>query len=129
MSHDLLHHFVGVANQQRAVRTSLGVETRTGDGRPSALLRDAGDGTGVAGKEGVSGLLCSGRDIAERVHPDFESIGRVTGLTAGLPVEIDEGTEAPRFPPNDGDHQRKSELARTSERSRGPTNPQPYRQG
>src|SRR5438445_12770628 len=72
MSQDLLRYFVGVTDEQRPVRAELRVEARTGDGRPSALLRDTADGPGIAGKEVVGCLLAGGGDIAERVHADLE---------------------------------------------------------
>src|ERR1700681_2391286 len=111
MSNDLLGDFVGAANQQRAVWTSLSVETRARDGRPSALLPDVGEGTGVPGKELIGRFLRRGRDIAERVHSDLQSIGRVPRTLACLSIEIDERTEAPRLTADDCDHQGKSEHA------------------
>ena len=61
MANDYLGHFVGVADQQRAVFASLSVEPRAGDGRLSALLADIRDGASVAGKEVISGLSSRGR--------------------------------------------------------------------
>src|SRR6266567_3267968 len=129
MADDLLYHFVGVADQQRALWTSLRVEPRACDGGPSALLPNIGDGAGVSGKEVVGRLLRGGCDIAERMHANLQLLGRVSCLPAGLAVEIDERTEAPRFTADDGDHQRKSELARPHERFRGAADPEPYREG
>src|SRR5207302_1454210 len=97
MSNDLLDHFVGVANQQRALGTPLGVETRAADRGPSALPRDTAHRTSVAGEEVIGGFFRGGGDIAERVHAHLQLIRRVPRLLARLPVEIDERTEAPRF--------------------------------
>ena len=51
VSTDLLDHFFGVTDQQRAVRLELSLELGPGNGRPSALLPDGVEGTGIAGKE------------------------------------------------------------------------------
>src|ERR1700693_2639087 len=115
MSQDLLYYLVGAANQQRATWTSLSVETSTSCGRPSSLLPDVGERTSVARKEIIGRLLRCLCDIAERVHADLESIGRVTRTLASLPVEVDERTEAVRLPAYDCDHQGKSERAGTNE--------------
>lgn len=124
MSNDLLYHFVGVANQQRAVRASLSVETRTRDGRPSALLPDIGDGAGVAGKEVIGGVLRRRGHVTQGVYADLQSIECVPRSPASLPVEIDQWPEAPSFTADDGDHQGKPKRAGTSERLWGPTNAQ-----
>src|SRR5713226_2921864 len=115
MSKNLLYHFVRAANKKRSMWASLSVETRAGDCRPSALLPDVCDGTGVAGKEVISRLLGRRRDVAQGVYADLQSIGRVPRTIARLPIEIDERTEAARFPADDGDHQRKPQRAGTSE--------------
>src|SRR5882762_4132148 len=101
---DLLDHFVCVADKQRALRGSLRIESSTGDRRPSALLCDRGEGADIAWKEVVDRLLRCRRDIAQGVHANFQSIGRVSKALAGFPVEINERTEAPRFTVNDCDH-------------------------
>lgn len=44
--------------------TSLGVEPRTGDGRPPALLRDIGNGARIAGEEFIASLMGGGGDVA-----------------------------------------------------------------
>ena len=54
---NLLYYFFGVADEQRALRTQLRIEIGAGDGRPSALLRDRGDRTGVSRKK-KSSLAC-----------------------------------------------------------------------
>jgi hypothetical protein len=64
VSNDLLGHFVGFADQQCAMSTSLGVEPRTGDGRPPALLRDIGNGARIAGEEFIASLMGGGGDVA-----------------------------------------------------------------
>ena len=74
VSHDLLDDLVRVADQERAVRTALRVEARPGHGRPSALLPDVGDGTGVAREELIRGLPCRRGHITERVDADFQPI-------------------------------------------------------
>src|SRR5439155_22803624 len=107
--------FVGTTNQQRAVWTTLGVEPRPRDGRPAALLRDSGDGTGVAGKERIGGFLSRVGDVAEGVNADLQAVGRVSGLLAGRAVEMDQRTEASRLTADDGDHQGKSQHAGTNE--------------
>ena len=43
VSKDLLGDFLGIANQQRAVRPSLGIEPRAGHGRPATLLAHVSD--------------------------------------------------------------------------------------
>jgi hypothetical protein len=53
----IFSHFFGLADEQCAFRRSLRVEVSTGDGRPTAFLRDRGDGAGVTGKEVIDGLL------------------------------------------------------------------------
>jgi hypothetical protein len=72
---DLLDHFFGVADEQCALRVSLRIEVSTGNGRPTALLRDRGDGAGVAWKEIIDGLLRRTCDIAEGMYADPQSIG------------------------------------------------------
>ena len=54
-------------------------------------------------------------------------LGRVTGLAAGFAVEVDEGTEAMRFPPDDGNHQRQSESPGSRERGGRPADADPDR--
>ena len=83
VSNDLLRHFVGVADQQGAMRTALCVETRAGCGRPAALLRDAGDGAGVAGEIGIGSLPRRGCDIAQRVYADLRSSVSPAGRSNG----------------------------------------------
>src|SRR6202022_3061926 len=73
-----------------ALRPSLRIEVSTGDGRPSALLPDSGDGAGVARKEVIDGLLRRTCDIAQGVYADSQSIGRASEALAGFSVEINE---------------------------------------
>src|SRR2546430_7453948 len=108
MPNDLLYNFFGVANEQRALRSQLPIEIGAGDGRPSPLLRDRGDGAGVSRKEVISSLLRRWRDVAQGVYADSESIGRVSEPLAGLPVEINKWPEAPRFTAAHCAHQRKT---------------------
>jgi len=104
VANDLLYYFFGVADEQRALRGSLRIEVSTGDGRPSALLRDRGDGAGVAWEGVIDGLLCRACDIAQGVYADSQSIGRVSEPLAGFSVEINERSEARRFTADDCDH-------------------------
>ena len=124
MTNDLLSHFVGIADQQRAEWTSLGVERATGHRGPAALLPDVGDGTGIAGIELVGRLLGCLGDIAERVNADFQSIRREARLLTGFAVEIDERPEPPRFTADDRHHQRKPERDR-HEQTIGVSRPRP----
>jgi hypothetical protein len=101
---DLLYDFFCVADEQRTLRGSLRIEASTGDGWPSALLRDRGDGAGVAGKEVIDGLLCRTCDIAQGVYADFQSIGRVPEPLAGFSLKINERPEASRFTADNCNH-------------------------
>src|SRR5258708_24445597 len=101
---DLFDDFFGVANEQCALWGSLRFEVGTGDGRPSALLCDRGEGADVARKEVVDGLLRGRCDVAESVYADFQSIGRVSESLAGFTVEINERPEAPWFTADDCNH-------------------------
>src|SRR5439155_11446670 len=93
-----------------------------------ALPPDVREGTGVAGKEVVGRLPGRRRDVAEGVYADLQPIGRVPRTRTRLPIEIDERTEAARFPADDGDHQRKTKRAGTGERARRTADTQPYGQ-
>ena len=68
MPKDFVDHFARAANQQRAVRTSLRVEARTGHWRPPALLADIRHRLRVTGEEGIGSLLRGVADIAEHVE-------------------------------------------------------------
>ena len=103
VSNDLLDYFFGVADEHRALRGSLRIKVSTGDGGPSALLRDRGDGARVTWKEVVNGLLRRRCDIAQGVYADSQSIGRVSEPLASFSVEINERPEAPRFTADDCD--------------------------
>src|ERR1700737_5561990 len=126
VSNDLLCDFLRIANQQRTLRTSLSVEISASDGTPAALFPNVSERASVARKEIISGLLRRRRDIAERVHTDFESIRGVSRTPARFPVEIDERAEPVRMPTNDGNHQRKTEHAGSDKGLRSPANAQPY---
>src|SRR4030081_1875452 len=127
MSNDLFCDFVRVADQQCPLRASLSIEIRASDGTPATFFPYISKRTGVAGKEIISGLLRRRCDVAERVHADFEPVGRVSRTSARFPIEIDERTEAVRMPTNDGDHQGKAEHACPDKRLWCPANAQPYR--
>jgi len=75
VANDLLYYFFGVADEQRALRGSLRIEVSTGDGRPSALLRDSGDGAGVAWEEVIDGFLCRACYIARECTPTLSRSG------------------------------------------------------
>src|SRR5258708_8023937 len=104
MPNVLLYYFFGVADEERALRGSLRFEASAGGGRQSALVRDRGDSAGVAGKEVIDGLLRRRCDIAQHVHADSQSMGRVSEPLPGFPVEINERPEAPQFTADDCDH-------------------------
>ena len=101
---DLLDYFFGAAHEQRALRGSLRIEVGTGDGRPSAFLRDRGESAGVAWEEVIDGFLRRRCDIAQGVYAHSQLIGRVSEPLAGFAVEIDKRPEAPRFAADDRDH-------------------------
>ena len=104
MPDDLLYHFVGAANQQRALRASLCIEPGTRDGRPSALLPHISECLGVPRKEVIRCLLRRRRDVAQRMHADFQLICRESKALTRFPVEIDQRPEAPRLATDDGHH-------------------------
>src|SRR4029077_14167961 len=111
MSNDFFRDFVRVADQQCALRASLSIEISARHGTPAAFLPYISKRTGVAGKEIISGLLRRRCNVAERVHADFEPVGRVSHASARFPIEIDERAEAVRMPTDDGNHQGKAEHA------------------
>jgi len=102
---DLLGDFLGIANQQRAVRPSLGIESRAGYRRPATLLPDIRDSTGVAREELVGGCLRRLCNVPQRMDADLQAIGRMSLALSGFSIEIDQRPEAPRFATDDRDHQ------------------------
>src|SRR6267143_4905581 len=58
----------------------------------------------------------------------LQSLAREAGLPAGLPIEIDQWSEAPRLAADDRDHQRKTERAGADERLGRAADAQPDRQ-
>src|SRR5258708_2925687 len=95
VSENLLGHFVRAANQQRAVWTSLGIEGRTRQRRPAALLANISDRLGEAREKDVGSFLRGLCDIARCMDADRQSVGRVPVLPAGFSIEIDERSESP----------------------------------
>src|SRR5438552_16339726 len=93
MANDLLHHFGGLADQQSAVQSPLGVVVPPRHGRPAALSRHGVHGTGVTGKEVIRRFLRRSGDVAERVDANLEALERVSRLLAGLAIEVDERAE------------------------------------
>jgi len=54
---DFFRHFLGIADEQRAVLAALGVEVRAIDGRPVALPADFGESFEIAREEFINGLF------------------------------------------------------------------------
>src|SRR5689334_12410610 len=108
---DLLCHLAWTTDEHRAVGAQLSVERTPGHGTPAALLRNVLHRACEAGIEIVCSLLLARCDVAGRVQADLEPLERVPSFLAGLPVHVDERTEAPCLSADNRDHQRKAQPA------------------
>ena len=104
---------------------ALGIEMGTRDRTPAALFAGLAHTLQVAGRKLVNRLLERRCDVAERMHADLQLIGRVSSPSSGLTVEVHQRPKPARISTDDRDHQRQPQRARTRERARRSTDPQP----
>src|SRR5213075_1852912 len=118
-------NLVSLADQQRTMRTELRVESGARHWRPAALFCDIRHGARKARKEFVCSLFPCWRNIPERVHAYFQTIGCVARTCASFTMQVDQRTEPAGLASNDCDHQRQAKLACTYERLRCAAHAQP----
>src|SRR5580692_518151 len=112
---DLFRDRFSIADQQRAGRSTQGVELRACGGRPAAFLANFGKGVGIAWKEYFRGFVRVSSEKAHGMKTYCKSLGRMSSAAPSLAIEVYEWTEAPRFTADYGHHKRKSEHACANE--------------
>src|ERR1700722_9563314 len=91
-----------VANEQRAGRSADGVKLSACGGWPAAFLADFGKRVGIAWKKDIRSLFRGVGQKANGMETYGELLGRMTGATPGLAIEVYKGPEAPGFTADDG---------------------------
>src|SRR5713101_7825143 len=117
-----------VTDQQCTGRSADGVKLSACGGWPAAFLADFGKSVRIAWKEYFCCFVRGVREKANGMKTYGELLGRMTGATTSLAVEVYERAEAPRLTADDGHHKRKSEHACTNERFRSAADTDPDRQ-
>src|SRR6267143_1936316 len=115
---DLLRDRFRVADQQRAGRSAQGVKLSACSGWPAAFLTDFGKSVRIAWKEYFCGFVRGVREKADGMKTYGELLGRMTGATPSLAIEVYKGPEASGLTADDGNHERKSEHSCANERFR-----------
>src|SRR3984893_3301619 len=125
---NLFRYRLGVADQQRAGGSALGIELTACGGRPAPFLADFGKGVRIARIEYFRGFVSGSCEKANGVKTYSKSLGGMTGAAASLAVEVYEWAEAFRLTADYGHHKRKSEHACTNKGFGGAADTDPYRQ-
>src|SRR5580704_10509549 len=124
---DLVSDRSSIANEQSTFWLKKRFELTTRNRRPATLPPNFGEGPGVTWEELIRRLLIGIRNIAQRVNSNLQPVQRMTGATARLAVEINQGAKPARFTADDGHHQRKAECSGARKRSRRAAYPEPDR--
>ena len=123
---DLFRDRFSVAEEQRAGRSAQGVKLSARGGWSAALLADFGKSVRIAWKEYFCGFVRGVREKADGMKTYGELLGRMTGATPSLAIEVNKRPEASGLTADDGNHERKSEHSCANERFWRATDTDPY---
>src|SRR5713101_8833815 len=113
---DLFCDRFSVADQQCTGRSADGVKLSARGGWPAAFLADFGKSVCIAWIEYFRGFVRGVREKTNGMKTYGELLGRMTGATPCLAIEVYKRPEASGLTADDGNHERKSEHSRANER-------------
>jgi len=123
---DLFRDRFSVADQQSAGRSAQGVKLSACGGWPAALLADFRKRVRIAWKEYFCGSVRGVCEKADGMKTYGELLGRMTGATPSLSIEVYKRPEASGFTADDGNHERESEHSCANERFGRAADTYPY---